>query len=56
MEFFFDYFRNEKKIADYTYQYTLCGRGSYIENGGENFCRKCLKHAECNGGYSPIIP
>lgn len=55
-EFFFGYYRNEKKLYPYSEQFSLCGRGGYIGKGGEIFCERCMENAECNGGYTPIIP
>ncbi|KRX10495.1 Pectin lyase fold/virulence factor [Pseudocohnilembus persalinus] len=37
-------------------KFSLCNKGTYSENGGDDNCVQCLQNAECSGGYIPIFP
>lgn len=54
--FYFGYHYNEKLIDKIHSNFTLCPRGKFIPNGGENTCQKCLLNGQCQGGYIPVSP
>ncbi|KRX06177.1 Pectin lyase fold/virulence factor [Pseudocohnilembus persalinus] len=50
------YVVNEQTVIKDKLEFSLCPLGTYLANGGENYCDICQQNGECDGGYGYYYP